>query len=316
MRELGDSNGVKLFAPDDASLSFFNSPYIGHKRMSSVDIYPSHNEWGGAATAPTTGRISSIKRIRMGKQREFETAECDFAIGIKSQKSSSDIVRVLHCNPSVQIGDQIEIGEEIGSLIRSRYFNFWTGPHYHVEVMDEKNFNRPSQSHVLNMSPEFDGVVEKNGKHNSLETTWVVERITPDYLLACSKNSYFGRLGSLFGHVIKAESGAFGVLDAGFPHYAHGGVFGRVSKRGSISIGENRIGTFETDSRIFSQFRNIRVFLDNAPIKGISNYLLTKEQLIGGKPPLKVIPQYYGGFSEKFHEGDCFNLSLRYQNHH
>ncbi|MDF1541317.1 MAG: hypothetical protein P1Q69_20635, partial [Candidatus Thorarchaeota archaeon] len=113
--------------------------------------------------------------------------------------------------------------------------------------------------------------------------------------------------------IVETESGEIGVLDAGFPHYTHGGVFGSVSRTGFIGIGDEKIGRFQSDSRLFSQNRNFHVFVDDVQVRGISNYLYTQDQLIGDQPPLKIIPLDYGGLIDLYHEGDTFNLYLRYR---
>ena len=140
MRTIGKANGVGIAIPDDAYFSFFNSPYIGHRNCSSVDVYPSHNEWAGPAFSPVKGTVVKLKQIRMGKKRKFETNEYDYATGIKPIDNEDSILRILHCDPTVKIGDEVAPGDEIGSLLRSRYFNFWTGPHYHIDVVNSKFF--------------------------------------------------------------------------------------------------------------------------------------------------------------------------------
>ncbi|MFW9850762.1 MAG: hypothetical protein ACFFF4_16670, partial [Candidatus Thorarchaeota archaeon] len=148
MKTIGTANGIGIAIPDDASLSFHNSPYIGHRNQSSVDIYPAHEDWSGSAFSPVDGKVVRTQQIKMGKPRRFKTEEFDHAIGIQPIDNEESIVRILHCRPTIQTGDTISMGEEIGSLLRSRYFNFWTSPHYHVEVLNSQDFRRSSNSYV------------------------------------------------------------------------------------------------------------------------------------------------------------------------
>ena len=66
MRRVGSAAGIDLFAPVDAYFSYFNSPYVGHKQGTSIDIYPSHEEWGGPAYSPIAGQVIRVKKMRMG----------------------------------------------------------------------------------------------------------------------------------------------------------------------------------------------------------------------------------------------------------
>ncbi|MHA2352262.1 MAG: hypothetical protein ACXABX_03995, partial [Candidatus Thorarchaeota archaeon] len=132
MRIVGSAAGINIHAPEDAYFSFFNSPYIGHDIGSAIDIYPRHQEWGGDVVSPVSGKIVKTRKMRMGQPKQFPTHEFDYGIGILPEESDTDIVRIMHCEPDVSEGENVVLGDPIGRAIRSRYFNYWTGPHYHV----------------------------------------------------------------------------------------------------------------------------------------------------------------------------------------
>ncbi|MCK5238569.1 MAG: hypothetical protein KAR33_03410 [Candidatus Thorarchaeota archaeon] len=314
MRTIGKANGVGIAIPDDAYFSFFNSPYIGHRNCSSVDVYPSHNEWAGPAFSPVKGTVVKLKQIRMGKKRKFETKEYDYAIGIQPDDNEESILRILHCDPTVKIGDEVAPGAEIGSLLRSRYFNFWTGPHYHIDVVNSKYFERSSKSHPIEKAADLLDSPSVDGHDYITQAQWIIQRITSDYILATSSTSMSGRIDSVFGHVAQTDSGNKGLLDAGIPHYPHGGIYGVNIESGSIMIGDSAIGYMKMHSPLtsfFTQNKQYSMFLDNSPIRGISMYIYSKSQLISNVPPLKIIPIQFKGFEQQWSEGDSVNLSLR-----
>ncbi|MHA2424018.1 MAG: hypothetical protein ACXAEF_04475 [Candidatus Thorarchaeota archaeon] len=314
MRTIGKAHGIKLYIPDDAFFSFFNSPYIGHKNQSSVDVYPAHLEWGGPAYSPINGKVVKIRQVKMGKEREFDTDPFDYAIGIQSGNMEKSIVRILHCQPSVEVGDNIEVGDDIGSLLRSRYFNFWTNPHFHVEVTSSVMFHRSSKSFPIENALGDTTSLSIEGSKFLSQSVWTVQTITPDYMLVTSPSSFRGRIDTVYGHVANVASMSRGLLDAGIPHYPHGGVFGARTKSGSVSLGDSLIGFLEQHPHYHSYFKQNKectVYVDDIQVRGLSTYLYSSAQLISGLIPLKIVPKLYNSFSKSWNEGDSIRLSLR-----
>ena len=219
MRLVGSAAGIDLFAPADAYFSYFNSPYIGHKQGTSIDIYPSHEEWGGPAYSPIAGQIIRVKKMRMGKERSFPSDEVDFGIAI-APEGSTDIVRILHCIPEVDEGMTVEAGQRLGSLIRSRYFNYWTGPHYHTEIMNARDFSRSTKSYPLNVELAS---VQQVKQESISELECLITKVTDDVIMAVTNDSPIAISENLVGHAAYCGiDRRYGILDAGVPHYSHG----------------------------------------------------------------------------------------------
>ena len=222
MRVVGKAAGISLLAPSDAYFSYFNSPYTGHKQGAAIDIYPQPQKWGCILPSPISGIVSRIRKVKMGKAKEFPTESYDFGIGIDAEDSDDYLVRVMHARPEVREGDTVEAGEPIGRTIRSRYFNYWTGPHYHVEVLKKHDFHRSTQSVPLTVNAERLVAIIKE---SSSELECLVHSVTPDQVVVSSPHSPFGKSGDLYGHLAMTQNGPpIGLLDAGLPHYAHGGI--------------------------------------------------------------------------------------------
>ncbi|MFW9968448.1 MAG: hypothetical protein ACFFEA_14965, partial [Candidatus Thorarchaeota archaeon] len=192
MRCIGIAGGISLHAQDDSYISYFNSPFIGHRRSSSIDVYPSDGTWGSHAFSPTDGKITEIRTISMGKKKVFPSSQYDYAIGIVPEGVEDAIVRILHCKPGISVGDSISRGDFIGSLVRSRYFCFWTGPHYHIEAMNPKHFARPSQSFPI--ISNVGGIQVHKGTSSSKFECEVV-RSTKDIVVCASREYSYAKSG-------------------------------------------------------------------------------------------------------------------------
>jgi hypothetical protein len=313
MRCVGVASGIELLAPRDSYFSYFNSPYIGHKRGSSVDIYPSHKEWGGPAFSPIDGKIVRVKEIAMGDRKVFPSEDRDYAIAIRPEDDSSYVVRVLHCNPCVSVGQSVTKGDEIGGVLRSRFFCFWTGPHYHVEVMPETGFHRSSKSSPIAVDfPDASSVERGSPKEIECE---VVES-SADVLIGVSKRASRAKAGDLHGHLacLGAASNV-GILDAGVPHYEHGGVVagGSAEEDSRVEAWSRAIGLVSSSGDSFVQFKISESFsprVDGELIRGISNHVYPRSHTVRGLPPVYLIPKKIGQFEERYSEGDIFVLAL------
>ncbi len=316
MRRVGSAAGIDLFAPADAYFSYFNSPYVGHKQGASIDIYPSHEEWGGPAYSPIAGQVIRVKKMRMGNERVFPSDETDFGIAI-APEGSTNIVRILHCVPEVDEGTTVEAGQRLGFLIRSRYFNYWTGPHYHIEIMNASDFSRATRSYPL--SVELASVQQIQQKSAS-ELECLITRVTDDVIIAITDDSPIAISGDLVGHAAYYGSDRRqGILDAGVPHYSHGGILGLAKpvEESTVTAWNTDIGyaVSNMDSRLpFKRGEPFQPIFEGEIIRGVSCFAFTKKQIVKGVPPVIVIPQQYGGFSGKFAEGDVGVLSFKRSN--
>jgi len=311
------AKGVTLYAESDSFISFLNSPYVGHRNRTAVDIYPALQEWNSSIHSPIHGKVIFSKKMKMGAKRKFPSEEFDHAIGIQSDEESNTIVRVLHCKPVIEIGQQIETGDLLGTAIRSRYFNYWTGPHAHVDVLEKQHFQRSTQSFPLDV---VGNVVSSRNSLTTESLTCQVVRVAEDYVIGVSKDTSIASDGRLFGHSAHTmKNNLLGIIDAGLPHYKLGGIYAN----NTLDIGERitgwktnigKITLQNTGISLFSMNNQLGVFLDETPVKGISCFLYSKCQLIKGQIPIHIIPQQYGSLPRKLQEGDSFTLTFSESN--
>jgi hypothetical protein len=316
MREVGKAAGISLLAPTNAYFSYFNSPYTGHKQGAAIDIYPQPQEWGCFVSSPVSGIISRIRKVRMGKAKEFPTEPYDFGIGITTEDSDSYLVRVMHAQPIVREGDKVEAGEHIGRTIRSRYFNYWTGPHYHVEILNSHDFHRSTQSVPLTVNDErFTSVI----KDSSNELECLVHSVTTDHVVVSAPHSSFGNSGDLYGHLALNQDGnSIGILDVGLPHYTHGGILANsdIGESNFVQGWQTILGEISGNiggRTTFRSLNNLTMKLDGVTVRGVSCFIYAEAHLVRGVPPIQIIPHRYNEFPGLISEGDIvlFSISIR-----
>ena len=311
MRVVGSAAGINIHAPDDAYFSYFNSPYIGHDNGSAIDIYPRHQEWGGAIETPISGKIIKIKKMQMGQPKKFPTHEYDYGIGILPEKSETDIVRIMHCEPTITEGEFVNLGDRIGKAIRSRYFNYWTGPHYHVEVQPLDSFQRSSKSYSLDLEYEFES---KRPRSTRKSIEFQIDSVTDDHIIGYTENLECSTIGDLSGLAATIENGHdVGIIDGGLSHYKIGGVIGTNDlKVGSqIKLSDSSIGSVRETKpgvSVFNRGPSIISFLNDTELRGLSCFIYPKQYTRKNIPQLILIPKRYGQFMGFFSEGETCEL--------
>lgn len=314
LRAVGRTDKIILYAPRDAYFSYFNSPYTGHELGTSIDIYPNHQEYGGSVTSPISGTISKIQKIKMGRKRNFVTKPYDFGIALKPETDSDDIVRILHCEPDLKINDRVDIGDHMGFTLRSRYFNYWTGPHYHVDVMNAKDFGRASKSFPLTFLNPFSFNCSSH-YHESIECEII--KVSEDILIGVSREYPICKADDLAGLAATCNESKFvGVLDGGVSHYGHGGIWTSSSGNigGEVELWSHPIGRVSKATSEYCLFKkgpSLKFRIDGLPVKGLSCFIFSKHQLIQGLVPLLIIPSQRGQYTNVIDEGDVCILSAQ-----
>ncbi len=310
MRIVGAAQDISIHAPDDAYFSYFNSPYVGHSLGTAIDIYPRHQEWGGPVLSPVSGKVVKIRKMRMGKEKQFPTEDFDYGIAILPELATKDAVRVMHCKPSIQEGEKIDLGDQIGRAVRSRYFNYWTGPHYHVEIMPLDSFMRSTKSYPLDIPM---GKQHHRAVDNESHMEFLITQVSDDCAVGFPCANAYSALGDLVGLSAKNESGStIGIIDGGLSHYQHGGVLGsKKTKEGElVNIGGLPVGRIASRRNGISYFKrgpSIVASFDGIRLRGLSCFIYPHNYTKRGIPQLILIPREYRGFRNLI-EKDSFGM--------
>jgi hypothetical protein len=284
---IASSKGIDIFAPETGFISFFNSPYYSHKHTLAVDIYPNTEKYILHTPSPVEGTIRHVYEVESPRRRYFLAPEIEKVIVIVSAQNPNFWIRILHVNCEWEVGTRVRIGDSLGSLERSGFFNFWTAKHMHVEIRRKCEPLRAKGAFPMepvNTIQNIEGVIER---HMSPLT---VTNVYTDYLLA---NVHKGiiRVGRFWGLGCTINQ-QIGILDCGLPHYGYGGVHLLESR--SVKVGDPvhlwgmDIGRATQVHRQYVVFkcRPLIGFVDTVAFRGFSLYVwLTKNRMI------KLVPE-------------------------
>lgn len=238
MIPVANVDNITIKCPAEGRFSFFNSPYIAHRTFTGIDIYPP-SDFGESAPSPVLGKVVMIRKIKCPKSGEFKASTYDYVILIKSIENPCRIIKVLHVDPSIKVGDTVEPGQELGFLLRSGYFDFWTDPHIHVEIRKPEDPIRARGGLKLQSTLKMKDLKIKS--ESSLKGT--VLTVKPEYLLILLEDNL------RYGLTVKA-GGYVGVIDGGIPHYGRFGVhIERCSERVNYSQLSQGASCFLDESR-------------------------------------------------------------------
>jgi hypothetical protein len=291
MVRVAESMGVGVHCPREGRFSLFNSPYPGHRLKSGIDVYPSLG-FGGDAPSPVEGDVLKVRRVKAPRGRGFADAGYDVVTLLRPVDNPGVVVKILHVDTRLSVGDHVELGDCLGTLLRSGYYGWGTSPHIHLEVREPQDPLRARGGHAIHVLHGFadaEPVTEIAG-----EVVWT----QPEYALV--------RLGTRGAGLTGELGGEPGVVDGGIPYYGWLGfhterpTLGAVRLLGSpiADVKEVKDRAAVADTRVFS------FTLDGEPLLGLSLYLTPRPG-----PIVKVLPRKIGGLS--LSPGDEAAVELR-----
>ena len=204
--------GITIYAKKNY-ISFFNSPYYSHKNRLAVDIYPTGNSFDALGLSPVEGTISKIYEIKTPRPKYFETLETEHLVLITPKENANVYVRLLHINSDITTGTNVSVGDRLGFLVRSGFFNFWTWKHLHIEIRRLIEPRRAKGGYPLrpiNNSPHL----SRNPEMPHLMKT---RKVTEDYALIEVEQG-LTRIGNFWGLECRVKN-ICGILDCGLPYY-------------------------------------------------------------------------------------------------
>ena len=187
--------------------SRYNSPYPEHDAGTAIDLYPDRDDQ--VAPSPVAGEVVDVRTVRCPPKPY--AVEHDHLLVVDT---GDYLARILHVDPAVAVGDTIEIGDSLGTLVRSGFFAPWVANHLHVAFRDhDADPVRATGSLPLDLG--LDTPLEPvpwDGTGTVVDTgdTWVLldEPAHP------VPGQRFAGIASDDGRV----------LDGGLPHYDYGGI--------------------------------------------------------------------------------------------
>ena len=247
--------------------SRYNSPYPAHDRGRAIDLYPTDN----TARSPVAGTVLETHTVGC-PSREY-AADTDHLIciavedGATLDPAGTDttlVARILHVEPWVEPGDDIELGKPLGSMVRSGFFGQWVDNHIHLDF-------RLSSQHLRRASGSLRLVADVPVAGLQWDGTGTVTETGPTHLVVDSPISTCSDGGSTSDRpgfvALAAECGT--PLDGGFAHYSGGGVLTDADDSGARSLWflGQPVGTVE-NSRVV--WHDIDLLANGERITGLS----------------------------------------------
>ncbi|MBD3204717.1 peptidoglycan DD-metalloendopeptidase family protein [Candidatus Bathyarchaeota archaeon] len=277
------SKDVKVYCPHNGRYSFFNSPYPAHKIKTGIDIYPVLN-FGDIANSPINGEVIFIRKVKAPRGKGFKDSGFDTIILLKPEENPSVVVKILHLDPCVKVGDKLNIGDNLGSLLRSGYYGWGTSPHLHLEIRPEKDPIRARGGYIL--------------KNLHLKAGKLHDRLIGKVIHQQPEYSLIELYDSQTGLSVKFDKEK-GVLDGGIPYYGWLGVHTDRPQLGKISLMGTIIGNIHTvmEEASIGYCREFSFSINEKKLLGLSLYLSPKK-----KATIKIIPLKVGELNLELEE--------------
>ncbi len=279
MAPVASSSGVTISCPVDGMFSFYNSPYPAHRQSSGVDVYPDTG-FGGMAPSPVSGEVTLIRRVRSPRGRNYEASEYDVVTLLRSRESPDKVVKLLHVDPTLSVGDEVRAGEELGRLLRSGYYGFATSPHVHVEVREPSDPLRAQGGHRM------ERLIDVGQVEPLEELRGVVTLCSPEFTLMRLNTPSYGLPADV--------GGVSGVLDGGIPYYGWMGVHFDSGKPegGAVELMGHPIATIGAihDRVCLADCNDFSVKVEGISILGLSLRLSPRKGV-----EVKLVPRRLGG---------------------
>jgi len=211
MKKIAGHETIDIYAPDDSRFSFLKSPYAAHKTNSAVDIY--YGSFGGEAVSPVDGKIIDIRSFDTPTPfKNIDSKEYLIAI-----EQGDHVIKILHIEPDVSIGEKISKGDRLGTFIKNGYFIFWNDPVMHIEVRKPHDYLRASNN--LKLTPAIDWNRVTAPFPDVMDFECSVEQINERYTLlsapfrTCDEMRGFSIDGGIIdGYVSSYPDDFFGVI--------------------------------------------------------------------------------------------------------
>ncbi len=248
----------------------YNSPYVAHDDGRAIDLYPA----GSTAPSPVNGEVIDMHTVRAPPKpyaNEFDhILAIDTAAGgdamFQSGGGEPTIARILHVEPTVSVGDQVEIGDTLGELVRAGFFAPWVDNHIHLGFRRrESDLRRASGSLELAIDVPIVPITwDGHGQVRSLGETFVMLDVSVDTHGTPRPRDWVGM-----------ATGEGAILDGGMPHYANGGLLDRLAPD-ALSASDVAVSLLDTEIGVATgrrvSWHALNVYANETVITGISFY--------------------------------------------
>ncbi len=290
---------IRVSIPQTSHFSIGTSPYYAHQHGLAIDIYQNLTLENYKVLSPISGKILKVKSLAAPKPKFSDGINVDYLILISDPSNPEILWKIMHVNPNVQVGDQIEVGDLLGKTIRNGYFAYWSSPHLHLEIRPINDAIRARGGKSFSLAIRKKTILNKFSEEINVNQIPIeIHSVYPEMILARLPKHYYHNLFPFYG-VKTRFSNLDCLLDGGIPHYKTGTVIFEQKYTSynldPVYLGARKIGIIHEMSGQFGffKFENIKFLLNDKEIRGVSLYLANFLPLI------KLIPYNKNEFSFK-----------------
>jgi len=281
---------LKVSLLKNSHFTLGTSPYYAHEHGLALDIYHDLSLVNYDVLSPISGKVLKTKKLIAPKAKFKGGIDNDYITLIRNSDESDIVFKILHVKPKVQVGDQIEIGDYIGSTIRNGYFAYWSSPHLHLELRPPNDAVRARGGKDFSLAIQNHSEINQSVDINNIKQIPIeIEAIFPEFLLARFPKDFYYEIKPIFG--VRGNINSLNcILDGGIPHYKNGVIIihhdYNINFPNSVFFGDYKIGTLHKlrDEIGLVKFNPVRFYLNGKEIRGISLFLANFNPLI------KLIP--------------------------
>jgi hypothetical protein len=289
--EIVKDDQIEIVIPEDSHFSIATSPYYAHQHGLAIDIYHRISIENYGVVSPIGGIVDDIREFAAPEPRFTNGINKEYLLLIKNPKNPEHLFKILHIDPSIEIGDEIEVGTPLGNTIRNGYFAPWSSPHIHLELRSPSHpFRaRGGTEFSLATNKSFKTYGKPTRKYSYKEIPLIIETYYPEFLLCRFPKHFYGEIYPIVGLKGMVDEN-FCIIDGGIPQYKNGiALFSSIIKdfkNKSVRLNNQHIGDIDKINKQFGFFNceHTRFLLNNKEIRGISLFLAKS------RPYVKIIP--------------------------
>jgi murein DD-endopeptidase MepM/ murein hydrolase activator NlpD len=160
--------------------------------------------------------------VEAPKGHGFEAADHDTVMVVRNKENSETVTKLLHADPIVEVGDIVQVGDVIGTTLRSGYYGRGTSAHFHAEIRKPEDAIRARGGFNLRR-------VEKRVGNPQEELVGEVVVVRSEYVLI--------RVSDINTGLVGIVEGIPAILDGGIPYYGWMGAhLPDPPKKGEIKL--------------------------------------------------------------------------------
>ncbi|MFB6072522.1 MAG: hypothetical protein ABEJ88_06095, partial [Halobacterium sp.] len=205
----------------------------------------------GRAPSPVAGEVLETRTVRC-PEKPYAAAHDHLVV----VDTGDAVARMLHVDPAVEPGDVLDVGDDVGRLVRSGFFAPWVDNHVHLGFRThDQDPVRASGSRPLDLGVGVEPV-DWDGTGTVVATgdTWA---LLDEPAHPAPGETFAGLAG---------DDG--GVLDGGVPHYEAGYATGCGE---TVSLFGTTVGDRTGDRTV--AWRDVTPTANGDPIRGLSLWL-------------------------------------------